>query len=318
MNRLRIIAFLAAISIVSGFVLPSNAARAVSSRCTTEFGVIGRRNILESIVVYTCGIILAWPSAVAGAKEETMPPSTTKPYATLDALLPAARVKLTIDESVTITSELVSLDSNSNKKEQLIQELQDLLLKPQNYTRASTLADVPQRPARQYLDTYKKNLDRLNILEKPGGMLVQSGEIDTWKRLKRQERAREKNDEIRAAFNTYTTNLSFSGDSYRLNVPKDERSRMIRDDALPDVKSVIASDMGMRYLYRNEVLTNMEDARAELQYQIGQGDGSFDATDLLEILRQAQSSCNKWFSLIDDSDVQNAMQEAKQEEKQTQ
>jgi hypothetical protein len=149
-------------------------------------------------------------------------------------------------------------------------------------------------------------------------MLVQSGEIDTWKRLKRQERAREENDEIRAAFNTYTTNLSFSGDSYRLNVPKDERSRMIRDDALPDVKSVIASDMGMRYLYRNEVLTNMEDARAELQYQIGQGDGSFDATDLLEILRQAQSSCNKWFSLIDDSDVQNAMKEAKQEEKQTQ
>jgi hypothetical protein len=93
---------------------------------------------------------------------------------------------------------------------------------------------------------------------------------------------------------------------------------MIRDDALPDVKSVIASDMGMRYLYRNEVLTNMEDARAELQYQIGQGDGSFDATDLLEILRQAQSSCNKWFSLIDESDVQNAMKEAKQEEKQTQ
>jgi len=311
MNRLRIIAFVAAISVVSGFVLPPNAARAVSSRCTTELGVIGRRNVLESIV-YPCGTILAWPSAVAGAKEETMPPSTTKPYATLDALLPAARVKLTIDKSVTITSELIiSLDSNSNKTEQLIQELQDLLLKPQNYTRSSTLADVPQRPAKQYLDTYKKNIDRLNILEKPGGMLVQSGEIDTWKRLKRQERAREENDEIRAAFNTYTTNLSFSGDSYRLNVPKDERSRMIRDDTLPDVKSVIASDMGMRYLYRNEVLTNMEDARAELQYQIGQDDGSFDANDLLEILRQAQSWCNKWFNLIDEPDVQNAMKEAK-------
>ena len=93
---------------------------------------------------------------------------------------------------------------------------------------------------------------------------------------------------------------------------------MIRDDALPDVKSVIASDMGMRYLYRNEVLTNMEDARAELQYQLGQDDESFDATDLLEILRQSQSSCDKWFSLIETTDVENALNEAKREEKQMQ
>ena len=160
--------------------------------------MIGRRIILESIV-YTYGTILVWPSD-AGAEEaapllvQGMPTATTtKPYATLDALLPAARVKLIIDKSVIVASELINDDTNnSNKKKQLVQELQALLLKPQNYTRSSTLAAVPQQPAKQYLDTYKQNLNRLNILEKPGGMLVQSGEIDTWKRLKRQERAREK------------------------------------------------------------------------------------------------------------------------------
>lgn len=60
----------------------------------------------------------------------------------------------------------------------------------------------------------------------------------------------------------------------------------------------------------------MEDARAELQYQLRQDSADFDATDLLEVLRQAQASCNRWFNLIDESDVKNALKEVEQEEKQ--
>lgn len=206
MNRSTFFAFLAAsVSVVSGFVLPSfsaprgQASSLSSSHHCAGLGMIDRRLTLESIL-YTYGTILMWPSN-AGAEEaapllvEGMPTATTttKPYATLDALLPAARVKLIIDKSVIVASELTNDDTNdSNKKKQLVQELQALLLKPQNYTRSSTLAAVPQQPAKQYLDTYKQNLNRSSILEKPGGMLVQSGEIDTWKRLKRQERARER------------------------------------------------------------------------------------------------------------------------------
>lgn len=246
------LAFLAPAGCVVGFLtlpLAHNGRRpTLSPRQSTKLGVsnipTGRRSILQSLF---CSTILV-RSTFAGAQDAPPPPTATKPYATLEALLPAARVKMVIDKSVNVASDLITVGNDSNK-DMFVQELQDLLLKPQNYTRSSTLlAAVPQRPAKQYLDTYKNNIDRLNILEKPGGLLVRSGEIDTWKRLKRQERARESNDEIRAALNTYTTNLSFSGNSYRLNVPREQRSRMIRDDALPDVKNVIASDMGMRYL----------------------------------------------------------------------
>lgn len=336
-------AFAAAIfPLVSSFLLsPTAITTAHNHQCTLPtrpqstqlLGVsshqIDRRCSLRGLLLF--GAVVVMRPSLAAAQEDApptttarptnVPPSsatTTRPYASLDALLPAARVKIIIDKSVDTASNLVSSSDSNKQASLLIQELQDLLLKPQNYTRSSTLAAIPKKPAKQYLDTYKKNMDRLDILEKPGGLLVQSGEIDTWKRLKRQERVRESNDEIRAAFNAYTSNLSFSGDSYRLNVPKEQRSRMIREDALPDVKNVIASDMGLRYLIRNDILTNMQDARAELQYQLGQKEDSveFDATDLLEILQQAQASCNRWFSLIDETDVKNALQEAAREDKQ--
>jgi len=303
---------------VAGFA-PSHVAQSRRSRALEAFNhEQNRRSILKQGALL--GSIVTKPSIAAAVEnppptptQQQVPPLSTKPYASLDALLPAARVKIVIDKSVTIASKLTNSDSNANTARQetlVVQELQNLLLTPQNYTRSSQLADVPKQPAKQYLDSYKKNIDQLNILEKPGGLLVQSGEIDTWKRLKRQERARESADEVRAAFNAYTSNLSFSGDSYKLNVPKEERSRMIRQDSLPDIKNVIASDMGMRYLYRNEVLTNMQDARAELRYQLQQED--FDATELLEILRNAQASCNRWFGLIDESDVQTALEAATQ------
>lgn len=275
-----------------------------------------RRSVLQRVLMGSVLIISPSSTRASETGATDVPPTEqasapTKPYASLDALLPAARVKLVIDRCVTISSELVNNNNSNTDTELLVQELQQLLSNPQNYTRSEQLANVPKQPAQQYLDTYKKNVDRLNVLEKPGGLLVQAGEIDTWKRLKRQERNRESLDEIRAAFNTYTSSLSFSGDSYRLNVPKEERSRMIRQDSLPDVKNVIASDMGMRYLYRNEILTSMEDARAEMQYQLQQDD--FDAHELLSVLKNAQQSCNQWFSLIDEGDVQAAMNVAMNE-----
>ena len=310
---------LASIHFVTGFVssprlTPNITAKlplSVELDATTCYQ--NRRHILRGLLFGS--IITKQSFAVAEVTLSTTQASTT-PFASLDALLPAARVKRVIDRSVTAASEMVEDASNSALPSQaLVQELQDLLLKPQNYTRSSQLAAsvIPKQPAKQYLESYKNNIDQLNILKKPGGLLVQNGEIDTWKQLKRQERVREGEDEIRAAFNIYTNNLSFSGNSYRLNVPKEERSRMIRQDELPDVKSVIGSDMGMRYLYRNAVLTDMDDARAELRYQLQQGK-AFDATELLDILKNAQTSCNSWFSLIDESDVRNALDTVGREE----
>jgi hypothetical protein len=84
---------------------------------------------------------------------------------------------------------------------------------------------------------------------------------------------------------------------------------MIREDRIPDVKTVIASDMGLRYLLRNDILTACDDARAELKYQMKQTDvgAAVDGRELLDLLLMAQSACSKWFDLIDETSVQEAL-----------
>lgn len=138
-------------------------------------------------------------------------------------------------------------------------------------------------------------------------MLIQSGEIDAWKRLKREEKARESADEVRAAFNYYVSNLNFDSERFVLTGTKEERSKLIREDRIPDVKAVIASDLGVRYLLRNEVLTAWEDARAELRYQMQQSMENVDGRELLELLVKSRDACQNWFDLIDEEDTAAAM-----------
>jgi hypothetical protein len=189
----------------------------------------------------------------------------------------------------------------------LLVVLDGLLLAPQNFNRGTTPVEVPRRPAQQYLDAYSDYRMGLSILEKPGAMLVQNGEIDAWRRLKREERAREDADEVRAALNYYTSNLNFDPGTLVLTGSREERSRLIREDRIPDVKTVIASDMGLRYLLRNDILTALDDARAELRYQMKLGPSEVDGRDLLELLLAAQGACAKWFGLIDEKDVMAAL-----------
>jgi hypothetical protein len=165
------------------------------------------------------------------------------------------------------------------------------------------------------LETYERNRQQLNLLEQPGALLVQAGEISAWKRLKRQERRKEEQDEIRAALNIYTTSLNYRSDAYMLNVSPSERSQMVRQDRLPDIKQVIQSDMGLRYLYRNDLLTAMQEVRAELDYQMSQDGESFEVGDLSQLLKRAQSACNQWFSFIDEADVKEAIIVVEKEEK---
>jgi hypothetical protein len=266
-----------------------------------------RRNFLEEIISASTSVTMA--ALVFNTKKEAA--VAVAPFAPSDALLPATRVKVMIDNAVEIASKLDAAQS-FDVKQSLLSDLENLLLKPQNFLRGTTPIDVPQQPAKSYLDAYADYRSRVSILEKPGAMLVQNGEIDAWKRLKRQEKAREDADEIRAALNYYTSNLNFNSDKFILTASRVERSRMIREDRIPDVKTVIASDMGLRYLLRNDVLTAMDDARAELTYQMKQFTTiseatSIDGKDLLDLLLAAQSACNKWFDLIEEQSVQEAL-----------
>ena len=108
-----------------------------------------------------------------------------------------------------------------------------------------------------------------------------------------------------------------------LNVDRATQSSMlVREDRLPDVKQVITSDMGMRYLYRNQVLTAMDDVKAEFEYQqsallvktrSSSDDDNrvvVDWVELLDLLDVAGKAMDRWFSLIDSDDVRDAFEYA--------
>ena len=263
-----------------------------------------RRNVLQQITAASVAVITS-------VNKE--PALAVAPFAPINALLPATRVKLMIDRAVDIASKLVAAGDNVEISHAMLQDLENLLLKPQNFNRGTTPMEVPQQPAKSYLDAYADYRRSVSILEKPGALLVQKGEIDAWKRLKRQERVKEDADEIRAALNYYTSNINFNSDKFILTASKDERSKMIREDRIPDVKTVIASDMGLRYLLRNDILTACDDARAELKYLLTKqtdanaSDNIVDGQELLDLLLVAQSACSKWFDLIDKKNVQEAL-----------
>jgi hypothetical protein len=310
------------------------------------------------VVAATC----AFPVAVGVCHAEEPP---TVPYAmSASALVPAIRVRNMIDQAVRITTQIGLLQQQQQQQQQLltssltttetvsgsdqemlllISQLQQLLLQKQNFTsihasngttgisntngRASPLMNASGGGiAKSYRDRYQENRSPLNLLAQPGALLVQSGEIATWKRLRQQEQSLEQNDEIRAAFNAYMNQIQYSTSQYTLSVPENVRKQMIRSDTLPDlIRQVVPSDMDLRTLYRNMVLTSVQDARAELQYQLNNATTTttttntvasvknFDGQELLQLLRQAQEATREWFQMIDPDEIRRAEQEEEEE-----
>jgi len=289
----------------NGFVTPSSSPLVVAQQ-KSEIGlthlsstelyskVIDRKIMLRSALALVTmnQISLMNPmQALAGA-----------PQAPIETLFPAVRVKLSIDRAITLTKELI--ESSNPASSPAIEELKNILLKSQDYTRTLKLQGVPEKPADLYTDAYKPMKGDLPFQR----YLIKNGDISTWKDLKKKEKQQERDNEIRAALNAYTDALTFSSSSYLLNVDKATKSSMVREDRLPDVKQVITSDMGMRYLYRNQVLTAMDDVRAELEYILAHLDDKIDIGELLSLLFLAQRACNRWFELIDPMDVKEAFQ----------
>ena len=102
----------------------------------------------------------------------------------------------------------------------------------------------------------------------------------------------------------------------RLMQRKEERQR-IRNDRLPTTTDVIRSDLDARDLYRNQVQTSLDDAIAEFVYQkkeSGDDVQKFDPTELLDILKLAQTSVDKWFGFIPDQDVKAALDAVQREQ----
>lgn len=115
---------------------------------------------------------------------------------------------------------------------------------------------------------------------------------------------------LRKAFNTYTASLQF-GDSFSVNLPQgsSERKRYIQDnDNLLNAKTVIISDLDLRDLHRNQILTLVEDLKAEVTYQQNQNSDDISFIDIREILGTLQKECNIWFGFISEEDVNEALE----------
>jgi len=207
-------------------------------------------------------LIVAPQVAMAEDSRSTVLQAARKPWAPTEALLPATRVRLLLNRSISLADELASFPStatgiSTNKKariEEILEQLGSILVPP---TSASDL--------------------------KP-------------------------NKSIRLAFNTYTAYLRYD-DKFTLNGSPSERKKLIREDRIPDVKQVITADLDLRDLYRNQVLTNVDEARAELRYQMDEcaKGNEVDGEELLRLLNAAGNACDEWFNLISIDDVNEAM-----------
>jgi len=252
----------------------SKGTRAQSSRSSS------RRSLLSYITASSwIGAVMNNPS-FAFATESTIDnvggenlssssvqPTTKKPWAPTDALLPATRVRLLLNQAIDLAKDLTTTNQSS-------------------ITRTSETISPTQRH-----EHTKALLSRLDsILASP----PKASEIKP-------------NKSIRIAFNTYTAYLRYD-DEYTLTASPVEKKKMIREDRMPDVKQVITADLDLRDLYRNEVLTNVDEARAELRYEIDEFEkgNDTDCEELLHLLKCAGDACNDWFSLISEEDVKEA------------
>ena len=104
---------------------------------------------------------------------------------------------------------------------------------------------------------------------------------------------------LRRAFDTYTGALQF-GESYTLNIESGKRKEMIRNDALPSVKQTITADLDLRDLYRNDILTCVQDLRAELDYE--QRSDVVDEKELRALVERLRNSMTNWLLPISEED----------------
>lgn len=247
------------------------------------------------------------------------PASASEVRAPIECLLPATRVKLYIDEMVSLcTALLVSTPTDNDLKTSGLDRLAKLLFHPPVFIKTTEEASIAQ--------TYRKNktqnawnkarrsereqrgaelgIDYTTPYDKVNTAIQEWGDRRQFQILRRRQLQRDSEIPMRAALNAYTNNLVF-GDGYQLNVQGEERKSLVRGNALPNVNAVVVSDLDLRDLIRNQILQNMDDAEAELKYQMQQP--NLEAQEVLNYLTEAQISCDKWFRFIPLEDVKGAI-----------
>ena len=259
--------------------------------------------------------LLVYAEEVTPARPQQLAPSDRggKPYAPLEALLPAARLRLWVEDAYLLSTSLAGTD-DKDEQYKILQRMNNVLSNcPKLFTsRAPTRTNRPTAQLSTGISSanreqYKSIRTDLSIPDKMAAMLNQADVERQWGMLQYAESKREQSNDMRAAFNYYTQSLTF-GDTYQLTASKEDKKRMIRNDELPSLTAVIVSDLDLRDLYRNQFLTAIEDAKAEVAYQVRKLPNEVDRTDAVELIGDAYLACKKWFDLIAPIDVEEAME----------
>lgn len=267
-------------------------------------------------------LYLAQPMGVSkdGKSDETVRPS-----APLEYLFPAARVGIYIYQTLSLAEELSRLKSNGKDKGVTVGLLDNMLLSKPSFlqdadpsVRRGDVYSLPPVVGEVAMAAQKqRERKEQNVQVGLTPQLFEVGELIgeriQWNRLVKQERAREGSSEVRKALNVYTTNLNFNPYKYVYSGTKEEKSKLIREDKLPTARDVIISDLDSRDIYRNAVQTALDDAKAEYIYQ--KKKDFEDLNDLIDLLRDAKSSIDKWFSFIPEEDIKKALEAVRKEQK---
>lgn len=300
------------------FLFSSEASSLASTRGITDKHQRDRRAFLSKNVNQFLASAIAVIPAVARAEDDAVLERSSRggrPFAPLQALLPAARLRLWVDEVYALSRDLQTR-RDPDERFKAVQTLNERLSNPPKLFRGEKMEKRTYSPTAQLTtgvssvnkDQYQLNRKGLNVGEKVSAMFNQADVERQWGMLQYAESKREEENEMRAAFNFYTRSLTFA-DEYVLTASKEERKNMIRNDELPTLSAVITSDLDRRDLYRNQFLTAIDDAIAEAAYQAKRTVAEVDVTDLIDLVNQAHNACDGWFSLIAPQDVGDAKQE---------
>ena len=274
------------------------------------------------------------------ASSDAPPEIFPKPFAPTSALLPAVRAKLWIEDAHNLSEKLATTTAtagNKNIREKTLDDLNTVLShrptlfdrskgeKPLSRVSSTSLAQFTAKNDKRINNNNNNNSNNKDdpfSSSRPGERFAKAlnrADVDRqWGMLQSQESKKEQENEVRAALNYYTQQLEFNSNSYGWTGSSEERKRRIRDDQIPTPASVIASDLDLRDLYRNQLLTALDDVVAEVNYQFRQqqqkdddnesNGATVDLSDTVELMNQVYVACTNWFDMIDAGAIESALE----------
>ena len=217
-----------------------------------------RKKFIQSVLFQSSllfGVSIVSPNNIVQAVEvegeveevSTASGNVIRPRAPLKALIPATKVHFALKQALALSKEIkiTTLGNNSNSNgediQPLLSELQDMLFDQQDYAPPKEI-NIKLPSATIYDRSYADQLKKMSPADVMMALPVQLGERDTAARLKRRQKRLGEKNPVRGAFNYYTSQLQFNTETYVLNATGEDRKKLIRNEGLPDVKSVIVSD----------------------------------------------------------------------------